>query len=229
MVTDAEMQNAAATLSKGISERSGPALSERDLTRYVIRFANGAALEGPLAAAPDVLTLSALAPVGQTQSPRAQYIERHRAELRKHLAAGIAKGPFPHTLFLELRAAALQMVDCTRDFIQEHSGRPRRVSIRSPRFYMPLSLSAVLAHAVLKLKDDSLGLGVDLKQCTLRSCNDSKPRFFFRSETRPENAKHPKRGRPREYCSDECTKKAHELTGPKRSREARARKTAKHK
>src|SRR3984957_12498416 len=170
MVTQAEMQRAVETIYRGVSEYTGQALSERDLLRYVVKFANGGLLEGPPATAPAVPPPAVADAINsQTGEPRnyeANFTAGHRAELRKNLALAIGKKELPRHVF----AAALHMIDTAKEIVPQFRGRPRRHSLHIRRFYMPLSLNGILARAVLLLREDSLGLGEDLKQCRLATC-----------------------------------------------------------
>jgi hypothetical protein len=223
MVTTQELHQAAAILLQGIHEQPSPALTERELLHHVVDFANGKMPAGPLIA-PGVRVL----PPRPVQSGRPNIIdvvptdelERQRMQLREDLAAAVGKGLPPQTVE-RLRKAALQMVDMTvaHEFERTRS-RPRLRYLRARRYYLPMNLDAILAHSVLLLRDETLALGGDLKQCALPHCR----RFFFSSETAKrlgEKSGKP-RGRPRAlFCSDEHMREAHQATGAARTRKWR--------
>jgi hypothetical protein len=191
---------------------SGPSLSARGFEESIIEFANGKrgdALPGALAGSHDVLALPALAPVGWEESRRTQFIERHRVDLREHLGILSSKRQIPPALFQALSSAARFMLDPLSGYEMQRTVKGAKQRFPQPsRFYIPLKLSAVLAHGVLMFADERLGLGKALKRCAY--CSD----FFLA----------PSRGRPRLFCKDEHAQLHHQATtGPERTRKWRAK------
>ena len=219
--TAGDVQNAVAVIVAALKQ-GGPALTERELLGHVVDFANGEDLAGPLASAPDLPP--ALPPIdrltGEQRPGRLEFLKKHRADLRTALGYAVGKG-LPPAIFDELRQQALQMVDTTVDIIPEKKGRPRLQSLRFRRSYFPMTLQSILARTVLLLRDKTLDLGSDLKQCALPSC--ARPFFFVATDGRTP------RGRPRLYCSDEHMDEGNRLNTAARMRKLRNAKPTRHK
>jgi hypothetical protein len=217
------MYAAAAILLKGVTERPGPVLTERELLRVVIDFANDGSLGDPLIRAPGIRFLPPHG-AGPNWQPTAadvvppERLTNVRAQLRADLAAAIGKGFTPPDA-QRIRAAAREVVAIPIDYESVSTRtRPRQRYVRTRWYFIPMSLEAILARAVLWLRDETLGLGADLRQCALQRCRA----FFFASE------KAKARGRPRIYCRDDHMNEAHEATGAERTRKWRER-ASKHK
>jgi len=210
---------------QGTAEHPGPTLTERELLGLVVDFANDGKLSRPLLDAPGLRFIPPYnapadwLPTSADLTPDEQLrLATLREQLRLDLASALRKGFTPQDS-RRIREAAKQMVALPVDYEAVSTRtRPRQRHIHTRWYYVPLSLEAILARAVLWLRDETLGLGADLKQCSLGSCGN----FFFRSD------KAKTRGRPRIYCSVEHMQQAHEATGPERTRRWRA-KVAKHK
>jgi hypothetical protein len=116
----------------------------------------------------------------------------------------------PPETFGALSRAALQMIDPVSgyEFKRTTKGAKQRY-LHTSRFYIPLKLSAILAHGVLMLGDERLGLGEALKRCALPSCN-----AFFLTPESP-------RGRPKLFCGPAHMEEKHRATGPERTRKWR--------
>jgi hypothetical protein len=216
MVTAEQMQKAAETILAGLRENAGASLSNREFLESVLDFANGKRgdpLPAPLAATPDVLALPALAPVGWAESPRTQFVERQREELRAQLALSIGRKALPPDTFKALSEAARYMLDpvSAYELRRTATGAKRRYP-HPTRFYIPLRLSAILAHAVLMLADERLELGEALRQCALSTCGN----YFLAPEV--------SRGRPKLFCQPAHMLEKHRATGPERTRNWRSNK-----
>jgi hypothetical protein len=220
MVTPEELQKAAETIRAGIAGYAGESLTNREFLRFILDFANGKrgeALTGPLTTAPDVLALPALPSVDREtgkplESRRTQFVESHRAELREHLALSIGRRALPPETFKALSQAALLMLDPVSgyEFKRTTKGAKQRY-LHASRFYIPLKLSAILAHGVLMLADERLGLGAALKRCALSTCGN----FFLAPEV--------PRGRPKLFCQPAHMQEKHRATGPQRTAKWRAK------
>jgi hypothetical protein len=215
MVTAEEIHKAAETILAGVHEHVSASLSNREFLESVLAFANGKRgehLPAPLAASPDVLALPALAAVGWAESPRTQFIERHREELRGYLTLSIGRKALPPEAFKALSDAARYMLDpvSAYELRRTATGAKRRYP-HATRFYIPLRLSAILAHAVLMLADERLGLGASLKRCALATCSN----FFLAPEV--------PRGRPKLFCEPAHMQEKHRATGPQRTRKWRSK------
>lgn len=222
MVTEGEviqagdMQKAAELIVAWAAQHAatGPSLTDRAFEEFLIEFANGKRgdpLPGPLAAAHDVLALPALPAVGWEESLRTQFIERQRAELREHLALSIGRRQLPAPVFEALSSAARHMLEPVSGYEMKRTAKGAKQRFpQALRLYIPLKLSAVLAHGVLMFADDRLGLGKALRRCPY--CGG----FFLA----------PSRGRPRLFCTDEHSQLHHQATGPQRTAKWRA---SKHK
>jgi len=239
MVTQKQMQDAAATILKGARGQPGPALTERELLQLVVNFANGGKLAGPLLHAPGVRFLVPLErsqdgqrwvagtldhdPTAADVAPT-EHLAQLRAQLTQDLASAIGKG-LPQKDLDRLKSAASQMVATPAyEIQQQRQGRSyaQRRHLHVRWHYVPLSLEATLALAVLWLRDDDLKLGADLKRCKLETCG----RFFFSSARAEQTGK--QAGRPPElYCDNAHMIEAHKATAAERTRRWREKKMSK--
>lgn len=210
MVTGIELQGALKTVLDVAEQSKSPALSEGELSRAVVEFANQGVLRGPLLFVPGLAIPAAFFQTGMKQLDVTMdpVLPAQRDQLRKDLAAVVA-GQVAARTISRLRKSARRIVMT-----------PGGASGRSVH-YLPESMEALLAHVVGKLRDDAVSDGGDLRQC--KTCG----LFFFSSDRTRET------GRPREaYCSNECMLQQHRSDSAERVRRYRERqrlKAAKHR
>ncbi len=212
-MTDEDSRELSDAISKivGIVARTeGPTITEKELVRLVINFANTGQPRG----LPGTRVLEMGGQTFVLQSPE---IDEQCAELKKNLAA-IVRGELSGPAVNRLRKEASRMV-----LVPTHEPRNATTKFR----HIPLDPAAVLAHTILLLRDQSKGtLGADLKRCQLPGCG-----IFFLSSDKVTDASRGGRKRER-FCSDEHMDAA-QTPGAVRTREWRKnkakREAAKHK
>ncbi len=226
MVTDPRQAVAAVLAIADASTE--PPVSESDLLRLAIGFANESALRGALLRVPmpgmrgnhALIELSRLKglPLSLDVSGDPDLV-RVREQFREDLAAVIDAGDdaLPARTVSRLKRDGARVVRVPRYAFA--AGR-----LRVTEHHIPESLDAVLAFCVLLLRDDSRPFRADFARCKLKRCG----KFFFRSDTVKGQ------GRQRQaYCCDEHMLEQHRATGALRVQRHRAREAvkaaAKHK
>jgi hypothetical protein len=222
MVTDLQQQ-ISNVLAVGESS-TDPAVSEGDLLRTAVEFANTPALRGVLLHVPGLKLPRSIAEESRERGldlslhisgdPELSAVrERYREDLTAVIEAG--SDALPARTISRLKQAAARIVLIPR---YGFTNGDLRVSYH----YLPESLEAALAYSVLLLRDNSRPFRADFARCKLERCS----RFFFRSDT----AKGQSRQR-QFYCCDDHMLEKHRATGALRVQRHRAKKAsaAKHK
>ena len=194
-----------------------PAVSESDLLRLALGFANEPVLRGALLRVPMpgmhgnhvLIELSRLKglPLSLDVSGDPELV-RVRRQFREDLAAVI--DTLPARTVSRLKRDGARVVLVPRYAFA--AGR-----LRVTYHHIPENLEAALAFCVLLLRDDSRPFRADFARCKLQRCG----KFFFRSDTAKGQ------GRQRQaYCCDEHMLEQHRSTGALRVQRHRARKAA---
>ena len=197
----------------------GPTLSERELLEQSVEFANSGALTGALLHIPGLLLPKrimedslerglhvAIYVAGNPQ--QAKWLEQFREDLASCFTAA-DRLPFPTANRLKKEAGRMVMVP-TYAMVNG--------SLRVTYHFLPESLPALLAYAILVLRDESKEFKADFARCKLARCG----KYFFISEVPQGPGRHRK-----SYCCAEHMKEQHKSTGAERVKKHRAAKKKK--
>jgi hypothetical protein len=215
MVTGRQVQAAAETILSAQKGYALAPLSEGDLIRLGLAFANAGTLDGPLLRAPGVRVLPPLGAASDWVPTSADVVSDEklaetRTRFRQNINAAIRSTASPQSLD-RLKEAAAAMVAVPTFRVECRLRRALRVAWH----YIPTNLESILAYVVLLLLDEERGFGTDLKSCSLPECG----LLFFSSDRTA------KTGRPRErFCTEEHMHEAHRRTSAARTQRYRKRK-----
>lgn len=182
MIDQDRLMSAVGTILETVGSAAAPTLSEKDLARTVVEFAN----TGIARHLPGTRVLHSN---GQTFVMAWDSLDRDLADLRKDLSA-IVRGELPGPSVARLRRQAGRVV-LVPTFEIERGNVQRKDRV------LPLDPQAVVAFVLLMLRDQRTAIGADLKQCRLPVCG----KFFLASD---QVAGPSARGRRRSrFCCDD--------------------------